>query len=109
MLELTPQQTAVLERLPGAGFALVAFPLYERHVGVRKGNCAALLSPGAAGALEIFGEPCYLVEGHLSVQVRHDGREWFVWKQQQIEATPERLVELERFKEELAAALRLPA
>jgi hypothetical protein len=98
MLDLTPEHLAVLERLRAAGFALAAFPMYERHIGVRRGDCALLLAPGADGRLGVFGEPCWLVEGKLAVRVRREGREWFVFKQARVEATPERLAELAAFR-----------
>jgi hypothetical protein len=105
-LELTPQQIAVLERLAARGFQIVAFPLYASAVGVRKGNCAALLGPVAGGGMKLFGEPCYLVEGNLGARIARHERQWFVWKQKQLEVTPERLGELARFGEELKNALQ---
>ncbi len=105
MLELTPQQTAVLARLLARGFQPVAFPLYANAVGVRKGNCAALLGPVEGGRLRLLGQPAYLVDGSLSVGVRRGGRHWFVWKKKHIEATSERRAELEQFTAELAALL----
>lgn len=105
MLELTPQQIALLERLRAQGFLFVAFPLYANAIGVRKGNCAALLIPFEGSGLRLFGEPSYLVNGNLSVRVTRGGRQWFVWKNQQIEVTPERQAELQRFAEELTASL----
>ncbi len=105
MVELTPEQVALLERLVAQGFQVVAFPLYASAVGVRKGNCAALLGPAEGGLLGLFGEPSYLLEGNLSVRVNRDGRQWFVWKKKHLEVTPERQAELERFAEGLARAL----
>ncbi len=108
-LELTSQQIAVLERLAAQGFQIVAFPLYASAVGVRKGNCAGLLGPVAGGGMELFGEPCYLVEGNLSVRIARDGKQWFVWKKKHLEATRKRLAELRRFAEELENALHARA
>lgn len=105
MLELTPPQIAVLERLIPHGFHGVAFPLYESSVGVRKGNCAALLQPVAGDGMRIFGEPCFLVDNNLSVRVNRDGRLWFVFKKKQIEATAGLLAELSAFTEELSTLL----
>lgn len=105
MLELTPEQIALLERLSAQGFQVVAYPLYPSTVGVRKGNCAALLRPTEGGRLRLYGEPSYLVEGNLTVRVTRAGRQWFVWKKKQVEATPEGMGELERFAEELGRAL----
>jgi hypothetical protein len=104
-MELSPQQIGVLERLITHGFAGVAFPLYANAVGVRKGSCAALLDPVANAAFRVFGEPCFLLEGNLTVRVAEKGKTWFVWKKQRLEATPERLVELEKFVAELKLLL----
>jgi hypothetical protein len=105
VLELTQQQAAILERLRASGFTFIAFPLYENYIGVKKGSCAALLAPLSGAGLKIFGEPCYLLNGHLTVRVQRDGREWFIWKTEKLEATPERLAELGRFESELAESL----
>jgi len=106
MLELTPQQIALLEKFRDAGFGLAAFPLYASYVGVKKGNCAVLVAPVAGGGLQTYGEPCYLVGGNLGVRMRREGREWFVWKKEQVEVTPERLGELQRFTGEVRAVLQ---
>jgi hypothetical protein len=105
MNELSPQQIGILERLISKGFILVAFPLYANAVGVRKGSCAALLDPIANGGFRVFGEPCVLLEGNLTVRIAQKGKSWFVWKKQRLEATPERLSELENFVAELKLLL----
>lgn len=109
VLELTPEQLALLEQLAARGFQVVSFPLYASAVGVRKGNCVALLRPAEGGRLRLFGEPSYLLEGNLTVRVTRGGRRWFVWKKKQLEATPERMAELERFTSELAHLLEAGA
>ena len=105
MNEFSPQQIAILERLTTKEFALVAFPLYANAVGVRKGTCAALLDPAANGGFRVFGEPCVLLEGNLTVRITEKGKTWFVWKKQRVEATVERLSELEKFVSELKLLL----
>lgn len=105
MNEFTPQQIAILERVISAGFSIAAFPLYANAVGVRSGNCAALLDPVAGGGFQLFGEPCVLVEGNLTVRITEKGRSWFVWKRQRVEATRERLSELDNFVEKLKMSL----
>jgi hypothetical protein len=104
-VELTPQQIAILKRLNARGFEIVAFPMYASHVGVRKGNCAALLTPTAAGGFQLFGTQSYLIAGNFSVRVTREGRDWFVWKQEKIEVTAERVAELAAFSDELSAGL----
>jgi hypothetical protein len=105
MNEFSPQQIGILERLVSKGFILVAFPLYANAVGVRKGSCAALLDPIANGGFHLFGEPCVLLEGNLTVRITEKGKTWFVWKKQRLEATAERLSELESFVAELKLLL----
>jgi hypothetical protein len=106
MLELTPEQILVLERLRVAGFGLAAFPLYASYVAVTRGVCAALLAPLAGGGMQLYGEPCYLIAGQMGVRTRRGGRDCFVWKKEQVEATPERLAELRRFAEDVNTVLR---
>ncbi len=79
--------------------------MYASHVGVRKGNCAALLTPVAAGGFQLFGPASYLIAGNFSVRVTRDGRDWFVWKKDKVEVTAERVAELAAFNEELSAGL----
>jgi hypothetical protein len=105
MMEFSPQQIGILERLVAKDFALVAFPLYANAVGVRKGSCVALLDPIANGGFRVFGEPCVLLEGNLTVRITEKEKSWFVWKKQRLEATPERLSELENFVAELKLLL----
>lgn len=107
MVELSEAQLAVLERLRERGFQFVAYPLYEQRIGVRKGNCVALLDP-SEGQLRMFTEPAYLVAGNLSVVVSTGAEKFFVWKQNRVPATPERLEELERFARELGEILARP-
>jgi hypothetical protein len=97
MNEFSSQQIGILERLVAKEFILVAFPLYANAVGVRKGSCAALLDPIANGGFRVFGEPCVLLEGNLTVRITEKGKTWFVWKKQRLEATAERLLELKSF------------
>jgi hypothetical protein len=101
MNEFSLQQIAILERLVAKEFVLVAFPLYANAVGVRKGSCAALLDPIANGGFRVFGEPCVLLDGNLTVRITEKGKTWFVWKKQRLEATLERVLELENFVNEL--------
>jgi hypothetical protein len=105
MNEFSPQQIAILERLVAKEFNLVAFPLYANAVGVRKGSCAALLDPIANGGFRVFGEPCVLLDGNLTVRISEKGKSWFVWKKQRLEATAERVSELETFVGELKLLL----
>ena len=105
MEELTRQQAEILERLISQGITPVAFPLYASMVGVRKGSCAALLDPIPGGGFRLFGEPCMLLDGNLTVRIAENAKSWFVWKKQRLEATAERVSELDRFVADLKILL----
>jgi hypothetical protein len=105
MLELSPIQIAILERIACRGFTIVAFPLYGSAAGVRRGDCAALLVPVSGAGMKILGEPSWLVAGNMSVRVRRNGSDVFVWKKEQVQVTPERLVELATFRSDLEGML----
>ena len=104
-MDLTPRQISTLERLHKCDFQMVAFPMYANYVGARRGNCAALLAPVVGGSFNIHGQPAYLVGGNFSVRIKQQGREWFVWKKEKLEATQARLDELEAFSAELTEFL----
>jgi hypothetical protein len=108
-MDLTAAQLQTLARIQEAGFSFVAFPMYANYVGVRRGDCACLLAPIGNSAFRIFGEPSWLLAGHLTVRVTRHGRPHFVWKIQSLEATTERLDELRAFAESLEALLHFPA
>ena len=98
----------VAERLFAAGFRPIAIPPYESALCLRKGNCAALLAPVPNAGLKLLAPPSFLVEGNLSVKLKRGPGEVFVWKKQEVEATPERLKELESFRRELTELLDVP-
>jgi len=108
MVEFTPQQMQVLERLFAAGFRPIAIPPYESALCVRCGECAAVLSPIANGGLKLLAPPSYLVDGNLSVRLKRGAGEFFVWKKTELPATPERLREIASFRQELTDILELP-
>jgi hypothetical protein len=80
MLELSPQQMEVMERLFAAGFRPVAIPPYESALCMRKGSCAAVLAAVANGGLKLLAPPSYMVDDNLSVKLKRGGSEVFVWK-----------------------------
>jgi hypothetical protein len=105
MPELTPQQMKTVERLFAAGFRPIAIPPYENGLCMRRGECAALLAPVANAGLRLLAAPTYIVDGNLSVKLKRGSGEVFVWKKTEIEATPERLKELESFRQEITSIL----
>ena len=104
-MDLSPQHVSFLNQLRSRGFDIVAFPMYENLVGVRKGNCGALLSPDGQTGFKLYGEPSYLVGGQPGVRLIQSDGHWFVRKKEKIQATPERTAELDAFAAELANAL----
>ncbi len=105
MLELSPRQMKTLEELFAAGFRPVAIPPYESALCVRRDDCAAVLAPVLNGGLHLLAPPSYIIDGNFSVKLRRGNREVFVWKKSELDATPERLNELEVFRQELTALL----
>lgn len=108
MVELSPQQMKTMERLFEAGFRPIAIPPYENALCLKKGECAAVLAPVPSGGLKVLAPPSFLVAGNLSVKLKRISGEVFVWKKNEVEATPDRLEELERFRRELTHILDLP-
>jgi hypothetical protein len=108
MVEFTPQQMQVLERLFAAGFRPIAIPPYESALCVRRGECAAVLSPIPNGGLKLLAPPSYLVDGNLSVRLKRGAGEVFVWKKTELPAAPEQLQEIATFRQELTDILELP-
>jgi len=107
-LELSPAHLEALRRLAAEGFETVRFQYFESQVGLCKYGCAALLAPLPGGSFRLAAAPTVLIEGRLSARVERGGEEWFVWKAQEVRATPELKDSLQRFEDELHALLNLP-
>jgi hypothetical protein len=108
MLEPTPRQMEIIERLFANGFRPIAIPPYESALCMKKGECAAILAPVPNGGLKLLAPPSYLVDGNLSVKLMRDSGEVFVWKKKEVKVTPEKLKELESFQRELTELLDMP-
>jgi len=94
-----------LQRLYVAGFDLQTFERFPRAIGVLRDNCLAFLVPGPDG-LQILGNVGWRMGESLGPLVEREGRKVFIHKQEIIEATPERVATLERFRSDLKAILR---
>ena len=105
MPELTPQQMKTLERLFATGFRPIAIPPYESALCIHRGECAAVLTPVPNGGLRLLAPATYIIDGNLGVKLKKGKRDVFVWKKREIQATPERLKELEAFRQELTSIL----
>lgn len=108
MLELSPRQMQVMERLLEAGFRPIAIPPYESALCIKKGNCIAALAPVPNGGLRLLAPASFMVDGNFSVKLKRGSGEVFVWKKKEVEATPERMRELESFRSELQEILDSP-
>ena len=108
-MELTQSQTEVLERLFHAGFRPIAIPPYEKVLCVYRQSCAALLEPIENGGLRLKAPVTFMVDGNLSVRLKKPTGDVFVWKKTELAATPERLQELEAFRNELEGILQMRA
>ena len=109
MPEFSPQQMQVIQRLLEAGFRPITIPRYESALCMRKGDCAAVLAPVPNAGLRLLAPPTYLVDGNFSVKLKRGQGEVFVWKNREVQATSERVRELEAFRSELSEILELPA
>ena len=93
-----------LQRIYLAGFELETFDRFPKCVGVVREGCIALLVPGVDG-MQILGTPGWRMGEAIGVLVERDGRKIFQNKQETVEATPERLETLDRFKRDLKELL----
>ena len=108
MVELSPRQMQVMERLFEADFRPIAIPPYESALCIRKGNCVAALAPVPNAGMKLLAPASFMVDGNFSVKLKRGLGEVFVWKKKEVEATPERMRELESFRAELQKILEAP-
>jgi len=94
-----------LQRIYLAGFELQTFDRYPKCVGVIRDHCIALLVPGVDG-LQMLGTPGWRIGEVMGVLTEVQGRKVFQAKSEIVEATPERLEALRRFREELNQILK---
>jgi hypothetical protein len=103
-----PDPADQLQQLYMAGFELQTFDRYPKSVGVLRDGCIALLHATPQG-LEIIGTPGWRMGEVLGVLVERDGRQIFQSKSEILEATPERLETLRKFREDLERLLQIVA
>ncbi len=93
-----------LQRIYLAGFELQTFDRYPKCIGVIRDNCVALLVPGVDG-LQILGTPGWRMGEVMGVLTEREGRQVFQAKSEILDATPERLEALQRFRQDLRQLL----
>jgi hypothetical protein len=99
-----PDPAEQLQRIYLAGFEIETFDRFPKCVGVVRDNCVALLVPGAEG-LQMLGTPGWRLGETIGVLVDKAGRQVFQAKQEVVEATPERLETLRKFRVDLEELL----
>jgi hypothetical protein len=100
-----PDPAEQLQQIYVSGFELKVFDRFPKCVGVVRDNCIALLVPSADG-LQMLGTPGWQMGEAIGVLVETEGRKVFQAKQEIVEATPERLEALRRFREDLTRLLK---
>ena len=100
-----PDPAEQLQRLYVDGFKLQTFDRYPNSIGVLRDGCIALLRATPAG-LEMVGTPGWRMGEVLGVLVQRDGRQVFQAKSETVDATPERLEALRRFRDDLDRLLK---
>ncbi len=103
-----PDPAEQLQRIYLAGFELQIFERYPNAVGVVRDGCIALLRSTPSG-LQMIGLPGWRMGEVLGVLVEKNGREVFQAKSEIVEATPERLEALRRFRADLEQLLTATA
>jgi hypothetical protein len=96
-----PDSAEQLQRLYLAGFELQTFERYPKCIAVIRENCVAMLVPGVDG-LQILGTPGWRMGEVMGVLTETEGRKVFQAKSEVVEATPERLAMLGKFRQDLA-------
>ncbi|HYW37819.1 MAG TPA: hypothetical protein VE957_06885 [Terriglobales bacterium] len=99
-----PDSAEQLQRLYLAGFELQTFERYPKCIGVMRENCVALLVPGVDG-LQVLGTPGWRMGEVMGVLTEREGRKVFQAKSEIVEATAERLLALQKFRDELVGLL----
>ena len=99
-----PDPAQQLLRLVEAGFTLQTFERFPRSLGVLKGECIALVEPTPEG-LKMIGTPGWRMGEVMGVLVRKGDRQVFQAKGHTVEATPERVEALGRFRAEFESFL----
>ncbi len=99
-----PDPARQLQQVYLAGFELKSLDRFPKCIGVVRENCMALLVAGTEG-LQMLGTPGWRIGDALGVLTEVGGKKVFQAKQVIIEATPERLAELSRFRADLEQLL----
>ena len=100
-----PDASQQLQQLYLAGFELQTFDRFPKAIGVLRDGCIAFLIPGVGG-LQIMGNVGWRMGESLGPLVEREGRKVFLHKGEMIEASEDRIAQLERFRSDLLSMLR---
>jgi hypothetical protein len=100
-----PDPAEQLARIYAAGFEVQTFERFPRAVGVIRDGVVALFEPLPAG-LTMIGTPGWRMGEVMGVLVEENGRRVFRHKDEVVEATPQRLEALAKFRDDLAILLQ---
>ncbi len=89
-----------LQRLYQAGFDLQTFPRFPKAIGIIRNDCMAFVTAEAEG-LRVLGNVGWRMGESLGPLVDRGDKKVFVHKDEVLEATPERVLLLQRFREDL--------
>jgi len=93
-----------LTRLGQAGFQVVPWVHFSRHLAVGRDGFVALLEPTATG-LKVFGQVGYRIGDGIGMLVDRGEEKAFVWHTESVTATTELLAAYEQVKAALREAL----
>ncbi len=99
-----PDPAEQLQKLYLEGFELETFERFPNSIGVVRDGCIALFRTTPAG-LEIIGTPGWRMGEVMGLLVERHGQQVFQAKSEFVEATPERLEALGRFRQDLDGLL----
>ena len=99
-----PDPAEQLQRLYLEGFELETFERFPNSIGVLRDGCIGLVRATPNG-LELIGTPGWRMGEVMGVLVELDGRKVFQAKSEVIDATPERLDALRRFRDDIERLL----
>jgi hypothetical protein len=93
-----------LQKLYMAGFDMQTFDRFPKAVGVVRDQCIALLEVTPEG-LKMIGTPGWRMGEVMGVLIEREGRPVFQSKSEMVEATPDRLSLLQKFRSDLETML----
>lgn len=94
-----------LARLYQVGFDIQSLERFPRALGVVRDNCIALLEATPDG-LKLVTTPGWRMGESIGVLVEQSGRQVFQHKSEIVEASPDKLAQLQKFKEDLNTVLQ---